>query len=235
MNPFDSTIFTFFNGFVHRSWAFDTFVSLLAENHLLKGGLIVALIWWAWFRPAQNQADTRRYLLAGMLACLFSVIVARSLAHLLPFRARPMANPLIHFQHPYSWKGEGLIDWSSFPSDHAAVFFALAACIFFVWRAAGVVALCHAFFFICLPRIYLGYHFPTDILGGAVIGISMAYLSRTTRIREAVGNLAAKWTSVSPGSFYACLFLLTFQIVSIFQPLRDIVHYFSLLVRGHAS
>jgi hypothetical protein len=63
----------------------------------------------------------------------------------------------------------------------------------------------------------------------------MAYLSRTTRIREAVGNLAAKWTSVSPGSFYACLFLLTFQIVSIFQPLRDIVHYFSLLVRGHAS
>jgi undecaprenyl-diphosphatase len=235
MNPFDSAIFTFLNGFAHRSWAFDTFVALLSDNTLLKGGLVVALIWWAWFRPDEHQADHRRSLLTGMLACLVTVVVARSLAHLLPFRDRPMANAAIHFQHPYSWRSDGLIDWSSFPSDHAAMFFALAMCLFFVWRAAGIVALCHTLVVICLPRIYLGYHFPTDILGGAALGIAMACLARVTVFREWVGRMAAGWTRVSPGSFYACLFLLTFQIVSIFQPLREIVHYFSLLVTGRSS
>lgn len=235
MNPFDSAIFNFFNAFAHRSWAFDTFVSLLAENYLLKGGVIVALLWWTWFRQVPPKDQDRRYLLTGMVAALCSVVAARSLAHLLPFRARPMVNPLVNFVHPYSWKGEGLIDWSSFPSDHAAVFFALAVCIFFVWRAAGIVAIGHAFFFICLPRIYLGYHFPTDIVGGAAIGIAMAGLARVSRFRQAVGQWAAPWIAASPGSFYAALFLVSFQIATIFQPLRDIVHYFSLLFSTHAS
>src|SRR3989344_4572688 len=62
----------------------------------------------------------------------------------------------------------------SFPSGHAAFLFALAAAIFIYDKRWGV------FFFVGavlvgLGRIWAGLHWPSDILGGAVIGILTAY------------------------------------------------------------
>lgn len=235
MNPFDTSIVSFVNRFAHHSWVFDSFVFMLSDNHLLKGGVVAALIWWAWFRPSPNQLDSRKYLLWGIVACLLSVVVARALANLLPFRERPMATAALHFQTPYGASDEGLIHWSSFPSDHAAVFFALATSIFLAWRAAGILALCHVFIFICLPRLYLGLHYPTDLLTGALIGIALASIARVRVVRESLGRLAMPWLEYSPGSFYACLFILTLQIATLFQSMRDIVHFFFVLLRPHLT
>lgn len=236
MNPFDSSIVSFVNRFAHHSWVFDTFVHLLSDTHLLKGGLVAALIWWAWFRPGVHQLDSRKYLLCGILACLLSVVFARMLANSVPFRERPIAAAAaLHFQPPYGHSDEDLIHWSSFPSDHAAVFFALATSILFAWRAAGIVALFHVFFFICLPRLYLGLHYPSDLLVGALIGIVMASFARVQPVREAVGRLAFPWLEKSPGTFYACLFILTLQIVTIFQSMREILHFFYTLRVPHVT
>jgi undecaprenyl-diphosphatase len=233
MNPFDTSIVSFVNRFAHHSWVFDSFVYMLSDNHLLKGGVVVALIWWSWFRPNPNQVESRRYLLWGIVACLLSVVVARALANLLPFRERPFAAAALHFQSPYGHGDEGLIHWSSFPSDHAAVFFALATSIFFAWRAAGIVALCHVFLFICLPRLYLGLHYPTDLLTGALIGIALASIARVRVVRESIGRFAMPWLEHSPGSFYACLFVMTLQIATLFQSMREIAHFFFWLFRPH--
>jgi undecaprenyl-diphosphatase len=226
MNSFDSSIISFLNQFAHRSAIFDVLVRLLSDNYLLKGGFIVALIYWAWFRPGSNQAESRRYLLCGLVACLLSVFVARALAHELPFRDRPMRVSSLHLQQAYGDPDPDLMNWSSFPSDHAAVFFALATSIFLAWRAAGILAFFHVFFFICLPRIYLGYHYPTDILVGALIGIGLASLALLAVVRKSLERLAKPWLEASPGSFYACMFFMAFQISTLFEPLRDIVHTF---------
>jgi undecaprenyl-diphosphatase len=235
MNPFDTSIVSFVNRFAHHSWVFDTFVFMLSDNHMLKGGVVAALIWWAWFRPSPNQLDSRKYLLWGIVACLLSVVVARGLANSLPFRERPMAAAELHFQFPYGYSDEGLIHWSSFPSDHAAVFFALATSIFFAWRAAGILAFCHVFLFICLPRLYLGLHYPTDILTGALIGIALASIARARVAREWIGRLVMPWLERSPGSFYACLLIMTLQIVTLFQSMRQIAHFFLTLFRPHIT
>ncbi len=123
MNSFDASIISFLNSFAHRSWFFDNLMFLLSENYLLKGGVIVALIWWTWFRTQVITAQARRYLLCGMIASLLSIAVARSLANELPYRERPLRDPAAHFQLPYGIRQDTLINWSSFPSDHAAVFF----------------------------------------------------------------------------------------------------------------
>ena len=136
MNPFDSSIITFLNSFARHSWAFDSFVYMLSGNDLLKGGVVVALIWWTWFRPDADKDDTRQHLICAIFACLLAVVIARGLAIMLPFRYRPMTVAALHFQRPYGAGDGGLIDWSSFPSDHAAVFFALAMSILFVWRSS---------------------------------------------------------------------------------------------------
>jgi undecaprenyl-diphosphatase len=230
MNPFDSSIITFLNSFARHSWVFDSFVYMLSGNDLLKGGVIVTLIWWAWFRPGPNKTNDREYLVCGVLACLFAVLIARGLATMLPFRPRPMTVAALHFQTPFGANDGGLIDWSSFPSDHAAVFFALGTSIFFVWRAAGMAALIYVFLFIAMPRLYLGFHYPTDIFGGALIGIALAFTARVKVFRDWVGRLMTPWLEHSPGSFYACLFLLTYEIASLFQSLRLIGRFLLFLV-----
>ncbi|HTG27364.1 MAG TPA: phosphatase PAP2 family protein [Methylomirabilota bacterium] len=233
MNPFDSSIIAFLNSFARHSWAFDSFVYMISGNDLLKGGVVVALIWWTWFRPSADKANTRQHLICAIFACLVAVVIARGLALLLPFRERPMTVAALHFQRPYGASDAGLIDWSSFPSDHAAVFFALAMSIFFVWRAAGIAALSYVFLFIGMPRLYLGFHYPTDILGGALIGITLALIGRARIFCDWVGRYIMPWSQRSPGSFYACLFILTFQIATLFQSMRGIARFLFSLVQAH--
>lgn len=133
MNSFDTSIITFLNSFARHSWAFDSFVYMLSNNDLLKGGVVVALIWWTWTRPDARRDDTRQHLICAIFACLVAVVIARALALMLPFRERPMVVAALHFQRPYGADDAGLIDWSSFPSDHAAMAFALVAGL---WTAA---------------------------------------------------------------------------------------------------
>ena len=62
------------------------------------------------------------------------------------------------------------------PSGHTAVSFAAASALYFagekyLWKAALVLAA-----FIAFSRMYLYVHYPTDILGGALLGILCGYL-----------------------------------------------------------
>lgn len=223
MNSFDFRIITFLNHFAHRSPNLDYIIMLIGSNTLAKGGVITALIWWAWFRPSENKERDHQYLFYGILASLCSVLAARALADSLPFRERPFADAALNFQLPYHVDFlDHMIHWSSFPSDHAALFFALATCIFFVSRGAGIFALLHAFFVVSLPRVYMGMHYPTDIVVGALIGVSLGCSAKIVGLRTFATRPAIRWLELSPGTFYAFLFILTFLVTVIFDPVRRV-------------
>ncbi|MEE0434181.1 MAG: phosphatase PAP2 family protein [Peptococcaceae bacterium] len=63
----------------------------------------------------------------------------------------------------------------SFPSGHTGAAFAVVAALYFAkvrhWYVALIPALVIAF-----SRLYLYVHFPTDVLGGIVIGVFSAWL-----------------------------------------------------------
>lgn len=64
----------------------------------------------------------------------------------------------------------------SFPSGHTAVSFAAASALFFakekkLWIPALVLAIMIAF-----TRLYLYVHYPTDILGGILVGILSGFI-----------------------------------------------------------
>ena len=58
----------------------------------------------------------------------------------------------------------------SFPSGHAALFFALALAVFKFDRVWGKWFLAAAFL-VSLARIFVGVHYPSDILGGFAIAL----------------------------------------------------------------
>jgi undecaprenyl-diphosphatase len=238
LNSFDFGIISYLNQFAHRSPDLDYIIMLIGSNALAKGGVITALIWWAWFRPGENKERDHEYLFYGILASLFSVLAARALADALPFRDRPFANPALNFQLPYHVDFlDHMIHWSSFPSDHAALFFALAICILFVSRGAGIFALLHAFFVVSLPRVYMGMHYPTDIVVGAAIGLGFGGSAKIVGLRALVTRLPLRWLELSPGTFYAFLFILTFLVTVIFDPVRRVglilFKLLELVIRGH--
>lgn len=66
---------------------------------------------------------------------------------------------------------------TSFPSGHTASSFTAAMAIFFYRKKAGIAALFLATM-IAFTRLYLFVHFPTDVLGGMIIGVLCAFIIR---------------------------------------------------------
>ena len=62
-----------------------------------------------------------------------------------------------------------------FPSNHAANSFAIAGLISYFYRKYTAI-LATVAVLICLSRIYLGRHYPSDVLGGAIFGLLVAAL-----------------------------------------------------------
>lgn len=222
MNSFDLTLIHFLNAHARQSEGFDVLIVRMDSNVLLQGGIIVALFWWAWAGTRNDNRKTREILLFGILASVFAVFAARVLALTLPFRPRPMQNPALNFTLPYSMDPHELIGWSSFPSDHAVLFFCLAVSLWFVSKQLGALALGYAILGSSFPRVYLGIHYPTDIVAGAILGIGFAYLAKADSLRAAVTRPLLYWQEQHPESFSAFLFLYSFEIAEEFNSLRKV-------------
>ncbi len=221
MNYFDSEVVTYLNQFARRSWAFDQVTAFVSANHLMKGGVLMVLVWWAWFRN-RNPTD-REHILATLVSCVIALGLGRALVLGLPFRRRPLYEERLEFVLPHGLSGKTFESLSSFPSDHAVLFFGLATGLFFISKLVGLLALVYVTICIALPRIYLGLHYPTDILAGAFIGIVICLVAN----RYLPQRKSVQWTKAlalsSPHVFYPLLFLVTYQIADLFENSRLMV------------
>ena len=208
----------------------DLLAVSLNNSHLFAGGVSMFAFWWAWFRRRADEVRDRSVLLATLAGSFAAIVVGRVLALGMPFRQRPLHDPSLHFVVPYGLTGAELRTWSSFPSDHAMMFFELATGILLVSRRLGTVLLLHALLVVSLPRVYAGLHFPTDIIGGAAIGTLMAVLVTSTRLRDLIARPLLAIERKSPSAFYAALFLLSIEVVDMFDGPRAVL---GLLLGAH--
>jgi membrane-associated phospholipid phosphatase len=127
LKDFDFTIVLFLNKFVGKSRLLDGSVELISEKHILEGVLFVALLWLIWFKDKREQSRIRLFM--GGVASVLAVLVSRLLQLALPFHVRPLYNPDLQLTWPIGVEWGTLNHWNSFPSDHAAFYFALATLI----------------------------------------------------------------------------------------------------------
>jgi undecaprenyl-diphosphatase len=224
MNFVDASMLSFLNAFARHCDACDSLVVLAADNDLLKGGLMMALLWWVWYTadtPAHTQ-HRRATVLATLLGTVGGLALAVLLAFTLPFRLRPLLNPAMGFLPPHGVQPQWTVTWSAFPSDHAAMFCGLATGLCLVSRRLGYVAYSYVGLLICLPRLYLGYHYPTDIIGGAALGTLSVLVANRAVIRGDLTKPLFRWMDQHPAAFYAGFFLVSFQMAVLFDDIRAV-------------
>lgn len=88
-----------------------------------------------------------------------------------------LLKPLVARTRPYDLLGYDIlippVEDASFPSGHTSASFAAATAIYAMDKKWGMAAYAFAAL-MGFSRLYLGVHFPTDVLAGAVIGVLMA-------------------------------------------------------------
>jgi undecaprenyl-diphosphatase len=126
-------------------------------------------------------------MLIGLLATTVATILSVWMQYHLAIHIRPFLDPTLHIHgiDPHLIVGWGSDRLNSFPSDSVTLFFSLATVIFLENRIAGCIAFLWSLVAIGISRVAMGWHYPSDIAGGLLLGIACVYLC--TRIRPLRG------------------------------------------------
>jgi hypothetical protein len=135
----------------------------------------------------------------------------------------------------------GTIDWlrananpasQSFPSERATLFAGVALAVFAACRPLGSAALV-ATATTELCRMYLGMHYPSDVLGSFFLAATMYWLVETTSL-FGLDEVAVKWERLSPSTFYGAAFIGCYGLTTAFEDVRTLLGVLSdcLKARG---
>jgi membrane-associated phospholipid phosphatase len=220
MAGLDFGIARFFNSLIGRSVILDMIMTLglLVELH---SALLFPLFVWFWFHESPQQKERRVSILSSVIGILTSSLAVRAAAVLHPFVKRPVYTPELHLTWPYSVSPNALDTWSSFPSDTAAYFFAVAIALLYLDRRVGAAALTYVALFASLPRLYLGLHFLSDVLVGIGVAVAIMWLSQRPAFKALVARYCNRLFERSPALFYGILFSVAMELFTLFGPIRD--------------
>lgn len=135
---------------------------------------VMALGLWTWWSVRRRSPDraTAAAAVAGLiwapLAAVVALLVNIPIRHLVE-RPRPFVD---HKTLEVLVRGK---EDFSFVSDHATLTMAVAVGIFMVSRRFGLASIAVAVF-AAFSRVYMGVHYPTDVIGGLALGTAVALL-----------------------------------------------------------
>lgn len=174
----DYTLFQAVNGLAGQSQALDAFMVATAKYAPIIYALALAALWLTWAPKNQRAA-----LIAGISA-LVALGLGQIVGHIFP-RDRP------YLAHHVSLLITHSPD-TSFPSDHTTLAFAVAAAVWVFNRRAGI-SLAVFGLLVAFARVFVGAHYPGDVVGGAVLGtitsLAVVSLARTGIINRSLDRI----------------------------------------------
>src|SRR3954471_6800151 len=125
------------NSLAGKSPLLDTVLGRLLDLPSVKMLPIAALVWALWF-DIDKQKQSRQRVIQAFAGAFVALVASRLVQDFGPFRFRPLHDPALGFVLPFGITEDTVQRSSSFPSDHAALAFALATGIFAASRPLGL-------------------------------------------------------------------------------------------------
>ncbi len=175
-SSFDLWFNAYLSSFIGKSRAFDLAVLGGVEHFILGGFWYGAFLFLHWIRGNQagnerSQGIILRIFLATMISILLMLGAAMLISH-----APPASNPKLAGGYPPDMFSGGITN--SFPSYSTTLYTTIAVGSYALDRAAALFLGVGIVILIGLPRIYLGGHYPSDVIAGMVLGIASHFLAR---------------------------------------------------------
>lgn len=164
----DLFLFSYLHDFAGRSEPGDEIIVALANFFPYVCGVFLFLFVFSSIHKEIHvgvESQVRKTMGARMLvAAAISVTVAYAFALLIQeFVARDRPYDILLIDPLFT------VSAFSFPSGHAAFLFALAGAVYWFRKRFGALLIFLAFI-VSIARIVAGVHYPSDIVGGAILG-----------------------------------------------------------------
>ncbi|MGG3522546.1 undecaprenyl-diphosphatase [Bacillus pseudomycoides] len=159
-SQFNIDAFRWINDLGKQNPSLNPMMVFVAE-YMLYALILGVLIYW-FTRNNKNRMMIIQGGLAFIVAEIIGKIVGQFYSHHQPFAVLSNVNQLVEHE----------ID-NSFPSDHTILFFSICVSIWLVRKKEGWLWLMLAFC-VAISRIWVGVHYPIDVVTGALVGIISA-------------------------------------------------------------
>jgi membrane-associated phospholipid phosphatase len=156
-----------FHHIPHRAITDGSF-DFLISTPLLSTWIIAAFFYRFWTKDDDQKNWRRGYLLTSVTAFALAVTITVVIRPWIHWPA-PALNPTFQALFPEDLRGEG--SKNCFPSHSTLTYFTMAAGFWPLHRrlSAGLSVL--VLLLVSLPRVYVGGHYPIDVLFSCVLGV----------------------------------------------------------------
>lgn len=182
---------------------------------LLVASVLVAL-WFLKGAEADRNAKIRQRILLMFFALVPTYILARLMQGLV-HRSRPIIDVSLVIPKNLELWHSGQMGfshyWGSFPSDHEALFFIFTIGFFTINKQLGIWSFLFSLYY-GIMRISVGYLWPSDILGGAILGSFVILLMLW--FKSVLSN-ALEYILLQFKDYPAWLYTASFLFLSDFQ------------------
>lgn len=173
----DLYIFNLIHQFAGKLWPLD-WLGILGAKYLAYFLVIAALYFLLRLKTSRGKLFFLSF--ASLSALLSRGFFAETIRF---FYIRPRPFESLDFEPLIAHQSGG-----SFPSGHAALFFALAFALFYFNKKWGWWFLALSLF-MGLARVFAGVHYPSDILGGIAVAAVSVFLVSKMFYKDMLGEI----------------------------------------------